>query len=97
MNFEIIFAPEAEEQILSLHQYISEQANKMVADNYINSLLDYLAGFSTFPERGNKRDDIRHGLRVTNFRHRTVIAFAVDEEQVIIAGIYHGGQNYETI
>ncbi|MBM2967380.1 type II toxin-antitoxin system RelE/ParE family toxin, partial [Escherichia coli] len=46
--------------------------------------------------RGNKRDDIRQGMRVTHFRHRTIIAFAVDDNKVFIAGVYHGGQSYET-
>lgn len=97
MEFEVIFTPEAEQQIVSLHRHISEQASPAVADGYIDTLIDYLDSFSTFPERGNKRDDIRPGLRVTNFRHRTVIAFAVDAEKVIIAGVFHGGQSYETL
>lgn len=95
MDYEVIFTTEAEQQIISLHQYIAEQAGFSVADSYTDDLLDYLDGFSTFPERGNKRDDIRSGLRVTHFRHKTIIAFAVDEQRVIIAGVYHGGQNYE--
>ncbi|HGX8763631.1 TPA: type II toxin-antitoxin system RelE/ParE family toxin, partial [Escherichia coli] len=36
------------------------------------------------------------GMRVTHFRHRTIIAFAVDSRKVFIVGIYHGGQSYET-
>ncbi|ENT2015285.1 TPA: type II toxin-antitoxin system RelE/ParE family toxin, partial [Shigella sonnei] len=28
--------------------------------------------------------------------HRTIIAFAVDDNKVFIAGVYHGGQIYET-
>lgn len=97
MNFEVIFTPEAEEQIVNLHRYITEQAGQSVADGYTDSLIDYLDGFCIFPERGNKRDDIRLGLRVTHFRHKTVIAFAVDGEQVIIAGIFHGGQTYDDL
>jgi plasmid stabilization system protein ParE len=44
-----------------------------------------------------RRDDIRPGLRITNYRKRTVIAFAVDTdaERVEILGIFHGGQDYE--
>ncbi|EGR9571017.1 type II toxin-antitoxin system RelE/ParE family toxin [Salmonella enterica subsp. enterica serovar Grumpensis] len=97
MDFEIIFTPEAEQQVISLHRYISEQSSPAVADGYIGALLDYLDSFSTFPERGNKRDDLRPGMRVTHFRHRTIIAFAVDEKKVIIAGVFHGGQTYEAL
>ncbi|WP_145517803.1 type II toxin-antitoxin system RelE/ParE family toxin [Yersinia mollaretii] len=93
MDYIVTFTPEAEQQIVDLHRYITEQSSRVVADGFIGSLLDYLDGFSTFPERGNKRDDIRPGLRVTHFRHRTVVAFAVDDDRVLVVGIYHGGQN----
>ncbi|ECU9162029.1 TPA: type II toxin-antitoxin system RelE/ParE family toxin [Salmonella enterica] len=97
MDYTVIFSPEAEQQIVGLHRYIAERAGVPVADRFIDSLFDYLDDFSTFPERGNKRDDIRPGMRVTHFRHRTTIAFAVDEKQVFIVGIFHCGQAYENI
>lgn len=72
MAYEVIITPEAEQQIINMHKYITENAGSVIADNYANTLLDYLEGFSTFPHRGNKRDDIRQGMRVTHFRHRTI-------------------------
>ena len=35
-------------------------------------------------------------LRITNYKGRTVIAFAVDADQVSIIGVFYGGQDYET-
>ncbi|MCT7039236.1 type II toxin-antitoxin system RelE/ParE family toxin [Salmonella enterica subsp. enterica serovar Pomona] len=95
MTYEVIITPEADQQIINLHKFITEKAGRIIADNYTDALLDYLDGFSTFPHRGNKRDDIRPGMRVTHFRHRTIIAFAVDGNKAFIAGVYHGGQCYE--
>ena len=43
------------------------------------------------------RDDVRPGLRITHYKKRTVIAFAVNAEQVSIIGMFYGGQDYETI
>lgn len=43
------------------------------------------------------RDDVRPGLRITNYKKRTVIAFNVDAEMVSIIGVFYGGQDYETI
>ena len=43
------------------------------------------------------RDDIRPGLRITNYRGRVAIAFDVSGEQVSILGIFYGGQDYESI
>jgi plasmid stabilization system protein ParE len=50
----------------------------------------------TLPHRGIQRDDIRAGLRITNYRKRTGIAFDVDADQVSIVGVFYGGQHYET-
>jgi plasmid stabilization system protein ParE len=52
---------------------------------------------SNFPRRGTARDDIRPGLRITNYKGRTVIAFGVDDEslRVSILGLFYGGQDYE--
>jgi plasmid stabilization system protein ParE len=46
--------------------------------------------------RGAQRDDIRPGLRITNYKGRTVIAFAVEPGQVSIIGVFYGGQDYAT-
>jgi plasmid stabilization system protein ParE len=43
------------------------------------------------------RDDVRPGLRITNYKKRAVIAFQVDADLVSIIGVFYGGQNYETI
>lgn len=47
-------------------------------------------------QRGIRRDDIRPGLRVTNYKKRAVIAFDVAAERVSIIGVFYGGQDYET-
>ena len=38
-------------------------------------------------------------MRITNYKGRAIIAFAVDEKQmqVSVIGIYYGGQDYESI
>ena len=47
-----------------------------------------------FPQRGTLRDDVRPGLRITNYKKRAVIAFEVSADQVSILGVYYGGQDY---
>jgi toxin ParE1/3/4 len=36
-------------------------------------------------------------LRITNYKKRAVIAFAVTTEEVLILGVFYGGQDYETL
>lgn len=47
--------------------------------------------------RSRCRDDVRPGLRITNYRKRAVIAFDVAGDLVSIVGVFYGGQDYETI
>ena len=47
--------------------------------------------------RGTQRDDVRTGLRVTNYKRRALIAFTVDQNRVSILGVFYGGQDYETV
>jgi plasmid stabilization system protein ParE len=54
----------------------------------------YCETLQTFPLRGTRRDDIRPGLRITNYKGRAVIAFDVSNEQVSVIGVFYGGQDY---
>jgi len=96
-TFGIKFAPEALEQLDSLEQYIAETASLTVAAGYIDAIVSYCEGLQSFPNRGIQRDDIRPGLRITNYRGRTIIAFAVEDDQPTVLGVFYGGQDYETV
>ncbi|KFW99079.1 plasmid stabilization protein [Pectobacterium betavasculorum] len=98
MEYQVVFAPEAEEQLAALYGYIAEVATPNTALSYTESVVDYCESLALFPERGNTRNDLLTGLRVTNYRKRTAIAFMVEEDkkQVTVLGIWHGGQDYES-
>jgi plasmid stabilization system protein ParE len=96
MKYRVIFSPEAEEQFAELFHYIAAAASPGIAERYVNAIITYCETLDTFPLSGAKRDDIRPGLRVTNYKGRTVIAFDVDAQQVSIIGVFYGGQDYET-
>ena len=97
MNYRIIFSPEAEEQLAALYGYIASAASPDIAARYTEAIVSYCESLRTFPHRGTIRDDVRLGLRITNYKKRAVIAFDVDAEQVSIIGVFYGGQDYETI
>lgn len=95
-RYSVIFTPEAAGQLDSLYGYVAAAASPEVALRYTNAIVSYCEGLSTFPHRGTRRDDIRPGLRVTNYKKRAVIAFNVDAKLVSIIGIYYGGQDFES-
>lgn len=96
MNYRVVFSPEAEEQLVALYGYIAA-ASLEIAARYTEAIISYCESLRTFPHRGNLRDDVRPGLRITNYKKRVMLAFDVEGEQVSIIGVFYGGQDYETI
>ena len=94
--YPVVFTPEALQQLEELYAYIARAASPLVALRYTDAIVTYCETLQTFPLRGARRDDIRPGLRVTNYKGRAVIAFDVSSERVNVIGIFYGGQDYET-
>lgn len=97
MTYNVVFTPEAQEQLVALYRYIATAASPEIAERYVSAIVTYCESMKSFPLRGNCRDDIRPGLRTTHYKKRAVIAFDVDAEQVSIIGVYYGGQDYERV
>ena len=95
--YAVVFAPEAGDSLVSLHDYIAAQGSPAAAEQYTSAIVTYCESLAAFPHRGTRRDHIRPGLRITNYRRRTVIAFEVDDAsaRVAILGVFYGGRDYE--
>ena len=98
-GYTVVFAPEAVEQLAELYRYIAGQGAPLNALRYTEAIVAYCERLRTVPHRGTRRDDIRPGLRTTNYEGRAVIAFAIDDVAtlVTIIGVYYGGQDYESV
>ena len=97
MQYHVVFTPEAQEHLAALYRYIAAAASPEIAERYTSAIVSYCEGLQTFPHRCTLRDDIRPGLRITNYKKGVVIAFDVDAEMVYIIGVFYGGQDYETV
>ncbi len=93
----IVFAPEAQDDLLRLTDWIAEAASLDTALSYIERLETYCLSFGLASERGHLRDDIRPGLRIVGFERRVTIAFVVDEASVTILRLFYGGRNWEDV
>lgn len=96
MTFEVIFSPEAEDDLVQLYLYISARSGEATALNYVERIEAYCLSFASFPERGLSRDDLLPGLRVVGFERRVSIAFHVDSERVTFDRILYGGRDIDT-
>lgn len=97
MIYEVVISRKADEQLRAIFRYIRNEASSAIAKRYTDAVLIYCAGFNIFPLRGNVRDDIRPGMRITNYKKRCAIAFDVEGDTVTIQGIFYGGQDYESL
>lgn len=95
--YQVVFAPEAESQLLALYFQIATASSPQIAADYTSAIVDECESLSTIPDRGTRRDDIRPGLRTFGFRKRVTIAFEVREKTATILGIFYGGQSFEPL
>ena len=68
MKHRVMFSPEATEQLAELYQYIALEASPEIALRYTEATINYCESLCIFPLRGTIRDDVRPGLRVTNYK-----------------------------
>ena len=90
----VTFTPQARRELLAIGDWIAERAGVEVALGYIERLEACCAGLEFSAERGQRRDELRPGLRVIGFERRVAIAFDVSDDEVIILRLYYGGQNW---
>jgi toxin ParE1/3/4 len=91
----VVFSPEARRDLLDLYQTIAGAASPTVALAYIERIEGFCLRFDLASERGQRRDDIRPGLRVTGFERRIAVAFTVGDGEVTILRLFSGGRNWE--
>ena len=93
MNYNVIFAPEASDDLENLLAYLIDEAGPETARSYVGKIVDYCLSFKTLPKRGALRDDLRPGLRVVGYRGKASIAFVLEENTVFILRVFHRGQD----
>lgn len=96
-RYTVVYAPEARDDLRNIFFYVANSSgNNQVAAQFVADITRYCDGLEIFPMRGIERDEVRPGLRVTNYDGRTVIAFNVDgdADRVSILGVFYGGQDY---
>ena len=84
MTRRVVFSPEAQGDLLQLYDFIAGRAGAARALGYVERISAHCMGLADFPERGTRRDDVRPGLRTTDFERRVAIAFTVAVHAVTI-------------
>jgi toxin ParE1/3/4 len=87
--------PQAEADLLTLYDYIADEAGISVAAAYIDRIEAACLALEMFPERGTRRDHIRPGLRTMGFERRATIVFEIVRSEVIIVRVLYGGRDFK--
>lgn len=93
MAHSVVFAPEAEADLIKLYDYIAAHGGPERALSYVERIVATCRRLSTFPARSTRRDDIRPGLRVTSVARRVTIAYHIAGKGVTINRILYGGRD----
>lgn len=93
MPHEVVFSPEAREDLIQLYLFIAEQSGSERALAYTERLEAYCRSFANLPERGMRRDDLVSGLRVVGFERRVSLAFLVSSNTVTFVRVLYGGRD----
>jgi toxin ParE1/3/4 len=95
MPYQVLYSRRARAHLASIQNYIAGQGSPQNASKFIADIVAKCDQLAFSPWQGTARDDVERGLRTTGFRKRITIAFRVQAETVLIAGIFYGGRNFE--
>jgi len=96
-GLQIIFTPQAEQQLEALYAYIPLQSNEERAEKYIRRIIDMSNSLMIFPMRGRLYEHLQPGLRIIGFECRVCIAYVPSSDVVRIIGIFYGGRDFTAV
>ncbi|WP_295044801.1 type II toxin-antitoxin system RelE/ParE family toxin [uncultured Paracoccus sp.] len=94
---QVVFAPEAAEDLAGLYDWIANAASPAVAIAYLGRVEGFCRWLGIASERGHLRADIRPNLRIIGFERRLTVAFAVGDETVTILWVFAAGRDWEGV
>ena len=92
-SYRVLFAEDADRQLLAIWRYIAETSDLDVADRVVADIRERCLALNAFPNRGTPRDDLRVGLRTVPMPRKATIGFTVTGEAVVIVAIAYRGQD----
>jgi len=95
--YEVVFSPEARDDLMALYLFIADNAGDAVAMSYVERIEAYCRDFADFPQRGIGRDDLLPGLRVVGFERRVSLAFHIESGRITFDRILYGGRDVDAL
>ena len=84
MEHEVVWRPEARDDLYAIYDWIAERADPDTAFAYTSRIEAFALRLASFPRRGSQRFELASGLRTLTFRRRIVVAYRVEGATVQI-------------
>lgn len=91
----LLFLPAARDDLLSLDDYITNDAGPIVARRYTDRLRAACDVLTTFPRSGRRYPYAAKELRTISIEHRAIVAYFVERDAIYVARILYGGRDVE--
>ena len=89
------YAAKARDDLDWIYDAVATARDPITADGYDRRLRRFCERLELASERGQRRDDIRPGLRIVGFEKRVTVAFVVEDDAVLVLRIFYGGADWE--
>lgn len=91
---EIIFTPEAEDDLDHIYNQISERASPRIAFAFVSRIEAFCRSLTHAAERGTDRSDVSPGMRSLGFERRVTIVLHVEDTTASVVRIFPAGRNW---
>ena len=95
MAIKVGYDPRAQADLDSLYDWIADHAGPVSALEYVERLQSACERLVDFPHRGAPRDDLAPGLRMIAVGRKDVIVYIVENDEVLVLGIFHRGRDLQ--
>ena len=95
VEHEVIWRPEARDDLYAIYDWIAEQADPDTAYAYTSRIKAFALRLTHFPNRGTPHVDISSGLRSVTFERRIIIAYRVEIGTVHVVRLICAARDFE--
>lgn len=90
----VLYHRQAQADLRDIRNWISFRVSPQFARDYLRRIRLRTENLASGSERGSLRDDIRPGMRVIGLMASISVIFVVQNDQVVILRVLHGGQDW---
>jgi len=89
----VVLHEQAEDDLVAISRYLSDEAGVDVADRYVEALLAQCERLETSPRCGSQRPDFGAGVRSLVYKRTVTTVYRVRGDTVTIVGFFYRGRD----